>query len=218
MHLAPCDLRGYQVCRDATEGCASACLNTAGRGGLLKRGEHTNAIQAARVRRTQLFFKDRDQFADMLWADLVKLTTVAAWLGLTPCFRGNGTSDLPLEKIKLPGAFKGRTMMEAFGGMQFYDYTKVPIEKRGIGGMLPPNYDLTYSMNEGDESDYRAVQYLEHGYRAAAVFRKVLPSHYYGIKVVPGDDHDLTFTHKPCILGLVAKGKGIHDTSGFVLD
>lgn len=218
LHLAPFDLSGYQVCRDATNGCAAACLNTAGRGGIIKRGEDTNAIQVARVRRTHLFFKDRDRFADMLWNDITKLVNVSALLGLRPAVRANGTSDLPWELIKLPGKFNGRTLMEAWQSVQFYDYTKVPIEKRGIGSMLPPNYDLTYSMNEGDESDYRAVQYLEHGYRAAAVFRKELPSHYYGVPVVPGDDHDLTFTHPPCILGLKAKGKAVNDTSGFVLD
>ena len=32
LHLAPAKLSGYNVCSSASKGCASACLNTAGRG------------------------------------------------------------------------------------------------------------------------------------------------------------------------------------------
>lgn len=34
MHLAPHTLSGANVCAHATAGCAAACLNTAGRGGI----------------------------------------------------------------------------------------------------------------------------------------------------------------------------------------
>ena len=36
--------------------CKTACLNTAGRGGIFKKGETTNVIQEARKRRTCLLY------------------------------------------------------------------------------------------------------------------------------------------------------------------
>ena len=48
LHLAPADLSGREVCAKRTAGCTAACLNTAGRGGIFKKGESTNVIQQAR--------------------------------------------------------------------------------------------------------------------------------------------------------------------------
>ena len=39
LHLAPADLSGFNTCPKATAGCKAACLNTAGRGGMFKKGE-----------------------------------------------------------------------------------------------------------------------------------------------------------------------------------
>ena len=39
LHLAPADLSGHNTCPKATAGCKQACLNTAGRGGIFKKGE-----------------------------------------------------------------------------------------------------------------------------------------------------------------------------------
>jgi len=44
LHLAPADLSGYNTCPKATAGCKSACLNTAGRGGMFKKGETTKEL------------------------------------------------------------------------------------------------------------------------------------------------------------------------------
>ena len=68
MHLAPADVSGYQTCPKATVGCKAACLNTSGRGGMFKKGETTNTIQKARIRKTKMFFENRQEFM----ADLVK--------------------------------------------------------------------------------------------------------------------------------------------------
>jgi len=56
MHFAPQALGGYNVCQDASPGCTDACLNTAGHGGIIRKGETTNAIQLARLARKRLFF------------------------------------------------------------------------------------------------------------------------------------------------------------------
>ena len=52
LHLAPADLSGFETCPKRTAGCTAACLNTAGRGGMFKKGETTNMIQQARIRKT----------------------------------------------------------------------------------------------------------------------------------------------------------------------
>ena len=48
LHLAPADLSGYETCAKRTAGCSAACLNTAGRGGMFKKGTNTNSVQQAR--------------------------------------------------------------------------------------------------------------------------------------------------------------------------
>ena len=98
LHLAPSDLSGKNTCPKATAGCAAACLNTAGRGGMFKKGENTNMIQKA------------GKFAEKQ--------------GLTPVIRLNGTSDLAWEKYSVP-VFCTENIFELFPNVQFYDYTKV---------------------------------------------------------------------------------------------
>ena len=38
LHFAPATLSGKEVCPKRTAGCTAACLNTAGRGGIFKKG------------------------------------------------------------------------------------------------------------------------------------------------------------------------------------
>ena len=64
LHLAPASVSGYNTCPKATKGCSAACLNTAGRGGMFKKGENTNVIQKARIRKTHMFFEERNELAN----------------------------------------------------------------------------------------------------------------------------------------------------------
>ena len=52
--------------------CKTACLNTAGRGGIFKKGEDTNRIQDARQRRTDMFLDDREGFMTLLIEEITK--------------------------------------------------------------------------------------------------------------------------------------------------
>ena len=70
LHLAPANVSGYETCPKRTAGCTAACLNTAGRGGMFKRGESTNVIQEARKRKTRMFFEERTGFMEWLVADI----------------------------------------------------------------------------------------------------------------------------------------------------
>ena len=209
LHLAPADLSGKNTCPKATEGCKAACLNTAGRGGMFKKGETTNAIQQARIRKTKMFFENRAEFMSALLKDINLGIKQAAKLGLTPVFRLNGTSDLSWEKYEV---LDGRNIFQMFPEVQFYDYTKVLGRKTGD----IPNYHLTFSNADGNLNDVLAAK--QAGLNIAVVFRKELPETYLGRKVINGDETDLRFLDgKNVIVGLKAKGRAKKDTSGFVV-
>jgi len=201
LHLAPATLSGKETCPKRTAGCTSACLNTAGRGGMFRKGENTNVIQQARIRKTKMFFEQRDAFMAQLEKDIKLGIKQAAKLGLTPVFRLNGTSDLTWEKYGI---------IEKFPQVQFYDYTKV------LGRKVAhlQNYHLTFSAADGNDAD--VAKAVAQGMNVAAVFDK-LPSEYMGKTVINADEHDLRFLDpKGVIAGLKAKGKAKKDTSGFV--
>ena len=212
LHLAPADLSGYgNTCAKATAGCKAACLNTAGRGGMFKKGETTNVIQKARIRKTVLFFTDRRQFMIDLFDDIRKAIKQSARLGLTPVFRLNGTSDIAWEKYTL----NDQTVFEAFPNVQFYDYTKI------LGRKVAhiSNYHLTFSAADGNDADVLAA--LQAGLNVATVFglkkTEPMPETYNGRTVFNGDESDLRFLDpKGVIVGLYAKGKAKKDTTGFV--
>jgi len=203
LHLAPATLSGYQACPRSSEGCRGACLNSAGRGGIFRKGETTNAIQQARIRKTVMFFEDRPSFMKQLVRETHAGIRLAARHDLTPCFRLNGTSDVRWE---LHG------IIEEFPHVQFYDYTK--IINRNIGHL--PNYHLTFSRSESNALDVALA--FSRGMNVAIVFRKPLPLAYMNRKVIDGTEHDLRFLDPPNVwVSLNAKGKGKKDTTGFVV-
>jgi hypothetical protein len=210
LHLAPADLSGKNTCPKATEGCKAACLNTAGRGGMFKRGETTNTIQKARIRKTRYFYEDRAGFMLDLAYDIQKAIRMADKLGLKPVFRLNGTSDLSWEKYEVP-VFCTRNIFELFPTVQFYDYTKVLGRK--IEGI--PNYFLIFSKADGNDAD--VAKAMEQGMNVAAVF-DAIPDSYNGRPVIDADETDLRFLDpKGVVAGLKAKGKAKKDYSGFVI-
>jgi hypothetical protein len=209
LHLAPADVSGYNTCPKATVGCKAACLNTAGRGGMFKKGETTNTIQKARIRKARYFFEDRNAFMLDLYADIQKAIRFAERKGLTPVFRLNGTSDLSWEKYELGAT--GKNIFELFPTVQFYDYTKVP--KRKVEGI--DNYHLTFSQADGNEKD--ANWAISKNMNVTVVFDKI-PAEYKGREVFNADDTDLRFLDpKGVVLGLKAKGRAKKDRSGFVV-
>ena len=197
LHLAPADLSGRETCPKRTVGCTAACLNTAGRGGMFKKGENTNMIQKARIRKTQMYFEQREAFLAQLEADIKLGIKQATKLGLTPVFRLNGTSDLSVEKWGI---------IEKFPTVQFYDYTKV------LGREVKdlPNYHLTFSKADGNDAD--VAEALLQGMSVVAVYDAIPEG------VPSADETDLRFLDpKGIMLGLKAKGRAKKDYSGFVI-
>ena len=197
LHLAPADLSGRETCPKRTAGCTAACLNTAGRGGMFRKGENTNMIQKARIRKTEYFFNDRAGFLADLEADIRKGIKFADKQGLIPVFRLNGTSDLSWEKYGI---------IEKFPQVQFYDYTKV------LGRKVKhlPNYHLTFSKADGNDAD--VAEALMQGMSVVAVYDQIpegTPS---------ADETDLRFLDpKGVMLGLKDKGRAKMYYSGFVI-
>jgi hypothetical protein len=202
LHLAPANLSGYETCPKRTAGCTSACLNTAGRGGIFKKGESTNVIQQARIRKTKMFFENREQFLADLENDIRLGIKQAEKQGFIPAFRLNGTSDIAWEKYGI---------IEKFPNVQFYDYTKM--RNRKVSHLK--NYHLTFSKADGNDMDVRLA--ASNGMNVAVVFKNV-PESYIGRTVINGDETDLRFLDpKNVVVGLKAKGKAKKDTSGFVV-
>jgi hypothetical protein len=214
LHLAPANLSGFNVCQFASVGCKAACLNTAGHGGIVKKGETTNEVQLARIARTSLYFGNRFAFNELLVKAIATHIRRATRKGLTPVMRLNGTSDLPWETIRLND---GRTVLETFPDIQFYDYTKNP--KRALAnarGEHPANYHLTFSRSETNSADCAEV--LRAGGNVAVVFSGHPPATFNGRPVISGDDDDLRFLDPAgVVVALKAKGRGKRDTSGFVV-
>ena len=205
LHLAPSDVSGAgNTCPKASPACRAACLNTAGRGGMFKRGETTNTIQKARIRKTVQFFFDREQFFKDLTNDIDKAINYARKQGLKPVFRLNGTSDLAWEKYEVNGT--GLNIFQIFPEVQFYDYTK--ILGRKVGHI--PNYHLTFSRAENNASDVKKA--LAQGMNVATVYDEI-PAGMYS-----ADEDDLRFLDpKVGTIGLKAKGRAKKDLSGFVI-
>jgi len=216
LHLAPANLSGYETCPKRTAGCTFSCLNLAGRGGMFKRGETTNVIQQARIRKTKMFFESRAAFMELLVADIELAIKQSARLGLVPVFRLNGTSDLSFEKYAVVRAgVIYRNIFEAFPNIQFYDYTKVLGRK--VNSIA--NYHLTFSAADGNDAD--VLKAIEQGYNIATVFginkKLPMPEQYMGLPVFNGDESDLRFLDpRGVIVGLYAKGKAKKDLTGFV--
>ena len=203
LHLAPADLSGRETCPKRTAGCTAACLNTAGRGGMFKKGENTNMIQKARIRKTQYFFNARQDFMLDLKKDIEKAIKFANRKGLVPVFRLNGTSDLSWEKYDM---IPGLNVFECFPNVQFYDYTKV----LGRKTKMYPNYHLTFSKADGNDAD--VAEALLQGMSVVAVYDAIPAG------VPSADETDLRFLDpKGIMLGLKAKGKAKKDLSGFVI-
>ena len=216
LHLAPANLSGYETCAKRTAGCTAACLNLAGRGGMFKKGENTNVIQQARIRKTKMFFENRVEFMATLVKDIELGIKQSSRLKLIPVFRLNGTSDLAFEKYEVVrNGQLFRNIFTAFPEVTFYDYTKI------LGRKVAeiPNYSLTFSAADGNDND--VAKAITQGYNVATVFgiKKTLPmpETYMGIPVFNGDESDLRFLDpKGVIVGLYAKGKAKKDETGFV--
>ena len=185
--------KGINLCSHASIGCANACLFGSGRGGMFSK------IEQARINKTNFFVNHRQLFLERSVNEINKHIKK---YGDTLAIRLNGTSDLAWEKLKVNSY--GKSIIELFPNVQFYDYTKNHIRyKKFLNNELPTNYHLTFSRSE--TNDKVSFEILAKGGNVAMVFNKI-PTEYKGYKVINGDENDLRFLDdKNVIVGLKYK-------------
>lgn len=115
------------LCQSSTPECRALCLVYTGRS-----AQPYN--ERVKMSKTQALLAQPLAFCRMLLASVERYVCVSGCGPnvAVPSFRLNLFSDIPWE-LFFPGLF------EAFGDVQFYDYTKVPERDP------PANYDLTFS-------------------------------------------------------------------------
>ena len=207
--LAPARVAGgFDMCTRWTKGCLSSCLFHQGRGRMKQ-------TRNARINKTLRFQADPENFINReLVPDIARLCRKAEELGVAPAVRLNCLTDFPWEIYR-------RQLMDDFGHVQFYDYTKDEVRMaKFIDGEFPKNYDLTFSASEVNH-DW-AIAFLGLRSKVALVtashFQSENPlQRWYTFPTTDGDKHDLTFLHKgSTVLVLRPKGGASKDETGFV--
>jgi len=218
IHLTPAAQSGFITCACASQGCRTTCLQTAGNIGALADKTH------ARLKKTWYLAKEMPNVVHNLIEYIRKLEAKTEAQGAKLALRLNGTSDINWESLRDKS---GRSIIEEFPNVIFYDYTK----EFNRMGKTPPNYHLTFSRSELNERS--ALKTLKKGHNVAVVFgpgkvhnreklvfpkgtskagQTLLPSVWFGYKVINGDVHDLRFLEQqpegsePVVIGLIGKG------------
>ena len=202
------------TCAAATEGCIRACLHMNGNPAYLP------AKESARRVRTRAYYAEREAFMMTLVAEVAALARKAAREGFQPGIRLNGTSDVPFERV--PVTVNGRAfsnIMEAFPGVEFYDYTKVAKRAVAFGeGRLPENYHMTFSRSGLNDSDVERV--LTAGGNVAAVFTPEVADRILkaglirltrngpAVPAVNGDEHDFRPVDGAGVAVILAEKRG----------
>lgn len=221
LYMLPAMSSGREACAGRSEGCTAACLvRDTGRMNMA-------APVRARIRRHASFYADRTRFLADVHAEVRQHAKRALREGKIPAVRLNGTTDLPWHRMPFETHDGERfaCLHDASPDVNFYEYTKHPLARSiGTRGSLPSNLHLVFSVSEREDADERAAEYLAAGYSVAVVLATAkhdLPGRYtiggVSAPVVDGDAHDARFLDpRGSIVGLAAKGRAKHDTSGFV--
>lgn len=198
--LAPARSVLGNACPAATQGCADACLDHAGRGGFAP-------VAYARLVRMAFLVAWPFEAGVILACELSRNVAREGRIG----FRPNCVSDIRWEIV-------APRMLDwcAANGVVVYDYTAWSPRLRSV----PASYRLTFSAKETHSvEDIRELITAGHNVAVPFAVRKggSLPQVWHGMRVIDGDVTD----YRPddssgVIVGLRAKGDAIHDTSGFI--
>lgn len=194
LYLSPANTSGYEVCPKRTEECTVACLHESG----YNRIDSKNSINESRIKKTKLFFENREFFMHFLIDEIKGAYLKALNQEYSFSARLNNVSDVSPERFKL----KNLNILEIFPEVQFFDYTKVLSRIKLLDKY--PNYDLTFSYS-GENWD-ECQEALKNNVRVAVVFKDKVPEEYKGIQVVSGDEYDMRYRDpKNVIVGLKFK-------------
>ena len=224
--LAPADMSGYNVC-PCSETCRELCLNGSGRnrGDILSNGFEGSKINRARIKKTKLFFENRDTFLNLMYYEIHKYRRYADKVKAKGfAVRINCMSDLNPESFRYEG--EDGNILTEFSGVQFYDYTKVP-SHLGLQDKYS-NYFVVLSYT--GRNWLTCERYLESGGNVAVVFDMAprdFPIAYAGYPVIDGTETDLRYLepsghivglefHRPA--SLYKTGRYVKQQSPFVVE
>jgi hypothetical protein len=191
-------MSGYEVCPKRNEECTSLCLNESG---MNRIDVKKNRINESRIKKTKLFFEEREFFVNWLIDEISIAKRKSEIVGYKFSVRLNNTSDISPELFYTMIDGKKKNILEIFPDVQFYDYTKV--YNRIKLTKKYPNYDLTFSFS-GYNFD-ECIESLNNDVRVAVVFKKV-PEKFWGYEVIDGDKYDMRYKDgKNVIVGLKFK-------------
>ena len=206
LYLSPAKKSGVNMCAMSHIAmCEEPCLDEAGRGAM-------TSTQMSRLRKTLFMLQYWAVFEAMLLGEIQVHANYCRKRGYKCAVRLNGTSDVRWElKIWDDMVFFNR-MYEVY----FYDYTKIANRR------VPDTsvYDLTFSYSGVEKYQKYVDTARAMGMRMAVVFRyrTQIPKTFLGMDVVDGDDSDLRFLEPHGVVSaLYAKGRAVHDQSGFVV-
>ena len=206
LYLSPAKKSGVNMCAMSHIAmCEVPCLDEAGRGAM-------NSVQMSRLRKTLFMLQYWDDFKAMLMREVTKHAKYCRKHDYKCAIRLNGTSDVRWE-LKI---WDEMVYFHHQWGVHWYDYTKI------ANRLIPDRsvYDLTFSYSGVPEYQRYVDTAIAMGMRLAVVFRyrTQIPKQFMGMNVVDGDDSDLRFLEPQGVVSaLYAKGKAVHDTSGFVV-
>jgi len=191
------------VCPWRTKGCTLACVGTNGHF-QMKNG----SAYKAQVRRTTMFFKERNEFLTILLEEMYYARKQAKRKDATAVFRLNAYSDINWERITTSYLNKyglygeGTSFYDIFSDCLFYDYTKD--RKKALTNTVE-NYSLVYSHHE-ETSLKDSLELVENGQNVSIIFEEI-PETFHGMPVFNGDKDDNRFLDpKGHIIGLKFKG------------
>lgn len=191
LYLAPSTMAyGNKTTCPNDKYCKDLCLNSAGRnkGDILHNGIENSKINISRIKKTKLFYEDRETFMQLLVHEIKVAQNKAKKMNLEFSIRLNGTSDLSLLTFKLGG----KNILEIFNDVQFYDYSKVFSRFKNFYHSKYKNYDITFSYNGYNWNECEEV--LKMGGKVAIVFESnVIPKTFNGYNIENGNEDDMRY-------------------------
>ena len=187
IYLAPANMSGYEVC-PCSQFCRKFCLNGSGvnRVEINAHGAEESRINKSRIRKTRLFFENKDLFMKIMIHEIIKTKRYAEKHNMEFSVRLNGTSDISPEDF----VYNGKNILQIFPDIQFYDYTK-SFDRINLLKKYN-NYFLTFSF-DGHNWD-KCDDFLKKGGQVAVVFDSLkMPEYFNGYKVLDGNSYDMRY-------------------------
>lgn len=177
LYLSASKNAGVDLCKFASTGCRLACLVESGHP-LIEKRAGKNVIAVSRILKSWLAIYRKDIAETVLLAEIESARKRAERKGRKFSVRLNGTSDIDFYNV-----------INAFPGVQFYDYTKDPDR------VELANYHLTFSYSQANKA--RINHYKQAIARGQSIAFPVIASDFDQACSLPEcydmDDTDLRF-------------------------